>query len=39
MEAYTNFAYVYDIMMGSVPYDEWAQYVKIHWSCANWDIR
>lgn len=29
MEAYTNFAYVYDIMMGSVPYDEWAQYVKM----------
>lgn len=28
MDAYTNFAYVYDIMMGAVPYEEWAQYVK-----------
>lgn len=29
METYTNFAYVYDIMMGAVPYDEWAEYVKM----------
>lgn len=28
MEAYTDFAYVYDVMMGSIPYDEWADYVK-----------
>lgn len=27
-ETYSNFAYVYDIMMGGIPYDEWAEYVK-----------
>lgn len=26
MEAYTDFAYVYDVMMGGIPYDEWAEY-------------
>lgn len=28
MEAYTDFAYVYDTMMSDIPYDEWAAYVK-----------
>lgn len=28
MEAYTDFAYVYDTMMRDIPYDEWAEYVK-----------
>lgn len=28
MEAYTDFAYVYDTMMGDIPYDEWAAYMK-----------
>lgn len=28
MEAYTDFAYVYDVMMKDIPYDEWAAYVK-----------
>ncbi|MGN0514323.1 MAG: class I SAM-dependent DNA methyltransferase [Lachnospiraceae bacterium] len=28
MEAYTDFAYVYDTMMKDIPYAEWAEYVK-----------
>lgn len=28
MDAYTDFAYVYDTMMSDIPYDEWADYVK-----------
>ena len=28
MEAYTNFAEVYDTFMDNVPYDEWADYIE-----------
>lgn len=28
MGMYTDFAYVYDVMMSGIPYDEWAEYVK-----------
>lgn len=29
MDAYTSFAQVYDLFMDNVPYEEWAQYVKV----------
>ncbi len=28
MEAYTNFAEVYDTFMDNVPYEQWAAYIK-----------
>lgn len=28
MEAYTDFASVYDVMMSNIPYSEWAEYAK-----------
>lgn len=28
MGMYTDFAYVYDVMMGDIPYEEWAEYAK-----------
>ena len=27
MQAYTNFAKVYDIFMDNIPYEEWAEYL------------
>ena len=37
--AYGSFAYVYDIFMDNVPYEEWAEYLtgllgeyQVHWS-------
>lgn len=29
MDAYTSFASVYDVMMNDIPYEEWAEYVKL----------
>ena len=28
MEAYTNFAEVYDTFMDNVPYEQWTEYIK-----------
>ena len=29
MDAYTEFAKVYDLFMDNIPYEEWADYLKI----------